>query len=65
MSDDLAREEQDHEVLSALAEAQAGPFRARAEARATREGLITFGVVMSGVLLSAALLAWTLRRPVR
>jgi len=60
MSDDRVREE-----LSALAEAQAGPFRARAEARATREGLITFGVVASGVLLSAALLAWALRRPVR
>ena len=60
MSDDIAREE-----LSALAEAHAGPFRARAEARATREGLVTFGVVVSGVLLSAALLAWALRRPVR
>lgn len=60
MSDVPARED-----LSALAEAQAGPFRARAEARATREGLITFGVVMSGVLLSAALLAWVVRRPVR
>lgn len=60
MSDDPAREE-----LSALAEAQAGPFRARAEARATREGLITFGVVVSGVLLSAAVLTWALRRPVR
>lgn len=60
MSDDLERED-----LSALAEAHAGPFHARAEARATREGLITFGVVMSGVLLSATLLAWTLRRPVR
>jgi len=60
MSDDSAREE-----LSALAEAQAGPFHARAEARATREGLITFGVVMSGVFLSAALLVWAVRRPVR
>lgn len=60
MSDDLARED-----LSALAEAQAGPFRARAEARATREGLITFGVVASGVLLSAALLVWVVRRPAR
>lgn len=60
MSDDLARED-----LSALAEAQAGPFHARAEARATREGLITFGVVASGVLLSAALLVWVVRRPAR
>lgn len=60
MSDDLDREE-----LSALAEAQAGPFRARAEARATREGLVTLGIVASSVLLSAALLAWALRRPVR
>lgn len=60
MSDDLGRED-----LSALAEAKAGPFSARAEARATREGLITFGVVVSGVLLSAALLVWAVRRPVR
>lgn len=60
MADDPHRED-----LSALAEAQAGPFRARAKARATRQGLITFGVVMSGVLLSAALLAWMVRRPVR
>lgn len=60
MADDLTRED-----LSALAEAKAGPFHARAEARATREGLITFGVVMSGVLLSAALLVWAVRRPVR
>lgn len=60
MPDDLDREE-----LSALAEAHAGPFSARAEARATRGGLITFGVVVSGVLLSAALLAWAVRRPVR
>lgn len=60
MSDDLARED-----LSALAEAKAGPFTARAEARATREGLITFGVVISGVLLSAALLVWAVRRPMR
>lgn len=56
MSDDLARED-----LSALAEAQAGPFRARA----THEGLITFGLVASGVLLSAALLVWVVRRPAR
>lgn len=55
----------DRDTLSALAEAQAGPFRVRAEARATREGLITFGVVMSGVLLSAALLVWSVRRPAR
>jgi len=60
MSDDRDRED-----LSALAEAKAGPFHARAEARATRAGLITFGVVMSSVLLSAALLAWAVRRPVR
>lgn len=60
MSDDRDRED-----LSALAEAKAGPFHARAEARATRAGLVTFGVVMSGVLLSAALLAWVVRRPVR
>ncbi len=55
----------DREDLSALAEAKAGPFHARAEARATRESLITFGLVMTGVLLSAALLVWTVRRPVR
>lgn len=55
----------DRDTLSALAEAHAGPFHARAEARATRAGLVTFGVVMSGVLLSAALLVWTVRRPVR
>ena len=60
MSDDRDRED-----LSALAEAKAGPFHARAEAHATRVGLVTFGVVMSSVLLSAALLVWAARRPVR
>ncbi|PIB92884.1 hypothetical protein [Caulobacter sp. FWC2] len=60
MSDDRDRED-----LSALADAKAGPFHARAEASATRAGLVTFGVVMSSVLLSAALLTWAVRRPVR
>lgn len=61
----MAYDDPDREEMSALAEAKAGPFSARAEARITREGLITFGVVASGVLLSAALLAWAVRRPVR
>lgn len=60
MSDDHDRED-----LLALAEAKAGPFHARAEARATRAGLVTFGLVVSGVLLSSALLVWAVRRPVR
>jgi hypothetical protein len=60
MSDDLDREEQ-----SALAEAKAGPFTARAEVRVTPVGMLAYGAMVSAILLSTAILVWAARRPKR
>ncbi|MET3667661.1 hypothetical protein ABIC66_004296 [Caulobacter sp. 1776] len=47
---------------TALAEFEAGPLRARAEVRVTPRGVLAIGVMLSGLLLSSAVLVWCSRR---
>lgn len=53
MSDDHARD-----LQTAVAEFQLGPLHARAEARVTPAGILAIGAMVSGVLLSAAVVVW-------
>ncbi len=47
---------------TAVAEFEAGPIRARAEVSVTPAGLLAFGALVSGVLLSTAAVVWAARR---
>ncbi len=47
---------------TAVAEFEAGPIRARAEVSVTPAGLLAFGALMSGILLSSAAIVWAARR---
>jgi hypothetical protein len=53
MSDDLI-----HDQQTAVAEWRAGPMSARAEVRVTPAGVVAIGLMLSGVLLSTAVLVW-------
>ncbi|USQ96616.1 hypothetical protein [Caulobacter sp. RL271] len=48
----------DRDPQTALAEFKAGPFSARAEVRVTPVGILAVGALMTGVLLSTALVVW-------
>lgn len=50
------------ERQTAVAEFEAGPFRARAEVSVTPLGLLAYGALMSGILLSSAAIVWAARR---
>lgn len=47
-----------HEPQTAVAEFELGPMRARAEVRVTPAGVLAIGAMVSGVLLSTAVLVW-------
>ncbi|UAL10027.1 hypothetical protein [Caulobacter segnis] len=48
----------DRDPQTALAEFKAGPFSGRAEVRVTPVGILAIGALMTGVLLSTALVVW-------
>lgn len=48
----------DRDPQTAIAEFKAGPFSGRAEVRVTPMGILAVGALMSGVLLSTALVVW-------
>ena len=48
----------DHGPETAIAEFEAGPLRYRAEVRVTPAGILAMGALLSGVLLSAAVIVW-------
>jgi hypothetical protein len=47
---------------TAVAEFEAGPFRARAEVSVTPAGVVAIGALLSGILLSTAAVIWAARR---
>jgi len=48
----------DHGPETAVAEFEAGPLRYRAEVRVTPAGILAVGALLSGVLLSTAVIVW-------
>lgn len=48
----------DHGPETAIAEFEAGPLRYRAEVRVTPAGILAVGALLSGVLLSTAVIVW-------
>ena len=48
----------DRDPQTAIAEFKAGPFSARAEVRFTPIGVLAIGALMTGMLLSTALVVW-------
>ncbi len=48
----------DHGSETAIAEFEAGPLRYRAEVRVTPAGILAVGALLSGVLLSTAVIVW-------
>lgn len=53
----------DHAPETAVAEFEAGPLRYRAEVRVTPAGILAVGALLSGVLLSTAVIVWATKAP--
>lgn len=54
----------DHSTETAIAEFEAGPLRYRAEVRVTPAGILAVGALLSGVLLSTAVIVWATKAAV-